>query len=449
MADSPAPAKEAPFDKKPLQAGSEQVEETPSAPVPELQPHGQSHQDNNNGSHPGIIDAGSEDVDSTYGDDSDTSSYTASLLSEVRDYKYENGRRYHSYREGEYVLPNDEQEQDRQDLLHHVRNLTLGGSLSRAPLPDSPQRVLDIGTGTGIWAIDFADTHPSAEVIGTDLSPIQPTWVPPNLQFFVDDAEAEWSFSRNQPFDFIHARDLGGSITDWPKLIGQAYDHLRPGGWIELQEFEVTLKSDDDTLKLAPTLCEFLDKLHEASLAFKKPMNIAEMHGQRLVNSGFECVKDEIYKVTLFSDLPFLTTNVLNNQFVCLGPILGVAARSPSEGSWSLQHVLLAHGCRIVFARPIYTGSRLEQCGDASVLGRRTQRPEKPKGSQLLQLARCLWPKASCALGDTGYPRHEIFLLAQEGLLLGRIMNVCMNCAEHTLRVLHATKLHFPIMSFF
>lgn len=33
--------------------------------------------------------------------------------------------------------------------------------------------VIDIGTGTGIWAIDFADEHPESEVIGTDLSPIQ------------------------------------------------------------------------------------------------------------------------------------------------------------------------------------------------------------------------------------------------------------------------------------
>jgi hypothetical protein len=29
---------------------------------------------------------------------------------------------------------------------------------------------------------DFADTHPGAEVIGTDISPIQPEWVPPNLK---------------------------------------------------------------------------------------------------------------------------------------------------------------------------------------------------------------------------------------------------------------------------
>lgn len=240
-----------------------------------------------------------DETSSLFDDDyhSDTSSYTASLLSDVKDYTYENGRRYHSYREGHYVLPNDDQEQDRQDLLHHVRNLVLNGALYRAPIGTSSQRVLDLGTGTGIWAIDFADSHPSAEVIGTDLSPIQPSWVPPNLRFIVDDAESPWLFSPNRPFDFVHIRDLGGAIADWPKLLRQAYGHLKPGGWIELQEFEVTLKADNDSMRLAPTLCEFLGRLHQASEAFHRPMNIAEGHRQRLVEAGFEDVRDEVYKV--------------------------------------------------------------------------------------------------------------------------------------------------------
>ncbi|CAG8400839.1 unnamed protein product [Penicillium salamii] len=226
-----------------------------------------------------------------------TSTYTASLLSEAENFTYENGRRYHSYREGTYVLPNDEPEQDRQDLLHHVRNLVLRGRLFHAPLEKNIQRVLDIGTGTGIWAIDFADAFPSAQVIGIDLSPIQPAWVPPNCRFIVDDAEAAWLYSRSQPFDYIHSRDMGGSISDWPRLLAQGFQHLRPGGWIELCEFEVMLRSDDDSIALAPTLCEFLGHLDRASARFNRPMNIARYHRQHLIEAGFENVHDDTFKV--------------------------------------------------------------------------------------------------------------------------------------------------------
>lgn len=79
--------------------------------------------------------------------------------------------------------PNDEIAQDNLDLFHHIFNLSLDGNLFLAPISPNPQRVLDLGTGTGIWAIDFADQYPSAAVVATDLSPIQPPNVPPNLEF--------------------------------------------------------------------------------------------------------------------------------------------------------------------------------------------------------------------------------------------------------------------------
>lgn len=53
--------------------------------------------------------------------------------------------------------PNDEEEQNRMDLGHHVYSLVLGGRSHLSPLGDNPQRVLDLGTGTGIWAMDFAE----------------------------------------------------------------------------------------------------------------------------------------------------------------------------------------------------------------------------------------------------------------------------------------------------
>ena len=91
-----------------------------------------------------------DDVDSAYGGSEGGYSQTTSLASSAFEYEYENGRRYHSYKAGKYFAPNDEQEQERLDLLHHVQSMVLGGELHKSPLQE-PQRILDIGTGTGIW----------------------------------------------------------------------------------------------------------------------------------------------------------------------------------------------------------------------------------------------------------------------------------------------------------
>lgn len=53
-----------------------------------------------------------------------------------------------------YLLPNDETENDRLDMMHEMFLVLLHRKLYLAPIKH-PQRVMDLGTGTGIWAIDF------------------------------------------------------------------------------------------------------------------------------------------------------------------------------------------------------------------------------------------------------------------------------------------------------
>lgn len=95
-------------------------------------------------------------------------------------------------------------------------------------------------------AIEFADTFPDIEVVGVDLSPIQPTMTPPNLKFMVDDIEQPWAYPR--PFDFIFSRQLLMSLGDWPGLMRQAYANLVPGGWVEFQDYTILPESDDDSV---------------------------------------------------------------------------------------------------------------------------------------------------------------------------------------------------------
>ncbi|EQB50869.1 hypothetical protein CGLO_09642 [Colletotrichum gloeosporioides Cg-14] len=174
------------------------------------------------------------------------SNYTASLASSVVDYPIEYGRRYHAFRPGVYAFPNDEAEMDRLDMSHAVKVRSIGNKLFLAPLEkEKVHRILDIGTGTGIWSIEMGDVFENAEIIGIDLSPIQPKWVPPNVKFEVDDVESPWVVSRK--YDYIMCRHMVASILDWPKLVRNIYDNLEPGGWAEFQELSVKYHTQDGT----------------------------------------------------------------------------------------------------------------------------------------------------------------------------------------------------------
>ncbi|KAK8851090.1 S-adenosyl-L-methionine-dependent methyltransferase [Apiospora arundinis] len=146
----------------------------------------------------------------------------------------EDGRGWNGYRPEKYWLPNDGAEQDRLDLQHELWLLLMKKRLSWAPIDAEPSRVLDIGTGTGIWACDYADAHPMTEVIGTDLSLIQPNYSPPNCRFVREDAEEEWVHDR--PFDYIHARMMTICFKDPVAMVRNIFDNLQPGGWAEYQE---------------------------------------------------------------------------------------------------------------------------------------------------------------------------------------------------------------------
>ncbi|KAH6886892.1 S-adenosyl-L-methionine-dependent methyltransferase [Thelonectria olida] len=236
-----------------------------------------------------------DDNDSTF-DEVSAMSDTTSLASSILKYRVENGRTYHAYKAGSYILPNDDIENDRLDQQHHLALLTLNHSLFNAPVgKDKPlHRVLDAGCGTGIWSMDFADEHPETEVVGVDLSPIQPTFVPPNVSFFVDDLEAEWAYS--SPFDFVYLRAMTGSIRDWPKLFRQALDNLSPGGYIELMDPIYPVTSDDGTVPKDSAVYKWSNLMNEAATKMGSALDSGLRYKDQLVEAGFVNVVETPYK---------------------------------------------------------------------------------------------------------------------------------------------------------
>ncbi|GAQ07075.1 hypothetical protein ALT_4396 [Aspergillus lentulus] len=245
---------------------------------------------------------------------SDTQSLTAS----VTDYPTENGRRYHKYHEGSYIYPNDEQELDRLDMQHHMIKLVNDGRLFFAPI-HCPKRILDIGTGSGIWPIEMASIFPEAEIIGTDLSPVQPNEVPKNVHFLVDDAtEEDWLWDANH-FDFIHTAHMIGSFPSFKDVLRKAFNHLKPGGYMECHEFDPKLKCDDGTMppENPDGFCEYalldwVDLNVRSSQVTDPPrqFRIAHRIARWMREVGFVDVQERISKVPTnpWSEDPHLRT---------------------------------------------------------------------------------------------------------------------------------------------
>ncbi|KDN64172.1 putative methyltransferase domain-containing protein [Colletotrichum sublineola] len=178
-------------------------------------------------------------------------------------------------------------EQDRLDIFHKLIFLARKSKLHDAPLPDRAQ-VLDLGTGTGIWAIDVGDSlykgpDNQGRVVGLDLAYIQPHVIPTCVSFVRADVEAPWP-APEQTFDMVHIQMLLG--------------HLRPGGYIEHVEIEWMFRSDDNTLPSDSPLVLWGNTLRRAMQTYGQPIDIfdtrAELHA-----AGFTNITENIVKLPI------------------------------------------------------------------------------------------------------------------------------------------------------
>ncbi|KAI6708842.1 methyltransferase LaeA: variant, partial [Diplocarpon mali] len=217
----------------------------------------------------------------------------------------ENGRRYSGFRRGKYMFPVDEAEMDRMDIYHKFFSVARREALhTHAFIPnyDSGPRILDLGCGTGIWAIDMADKYHAqhAEVVGIDLGLIQPGQIPPNLRFVQRDIESPWHGLDLDAWDLIHMRMLAGSLSSWPDTYAMIFRHLKPGyGVMEHVEIDMEPRCDDGTAPPNSKLVEWTRLLLDATERAQRPLAFNTQTRAQLQRAGFVDIAEQIIKVPL------------------------------------------------------------------------------------------------------------------------------------------------------
>lgn len=184
-----------------------------------------------------------------------------------------------------YLIPKDVEDANRLDFQHYMLRVALKG-LYAAPLEAGKvERVLDIATGTGRWAMEIARVFPRAVVTGFDHVP------PP-----IDDSEgqaynpgarpANYTFAQgnmfdplpfpDSTFDFVHMRLVYAAtpIDKWQPLIAELVRVTKPGGYVELVEGFIPIDTGPNTAAIISAIIQMC-KARNIDLTLGK--NIGQM----------------------------------------------------------------------------------------------------------------------------------------------------------------------------
>ncbi|KAF9167824.1 hypothetical protein DFQ26_003018 [Actinomortierella ambigua] len=150
----------------------------------------------------------------------------------------DDGRTRHNVGSAPYMLPNDMTEADRLDAQHYLVRYVFKGNYNVKLDPKAKLNILDVATGTAVWALEMSHEFPNSQIYGVDISPIFPSEIKPaNCHFQLCNILDGLPFEDNY-FDFVYQRLLVYALS--PSQRKQVYAELlrvlKPGGYLQLVE---------------------------------------------------------------------------------------------------------------------------------------------------------------------------------------------------------------------
>ncbi|KAH0582177.1 hypothetical protein H2248_011827 [Termitomyces sp. 'cryptogamus'] len=124
----------------------------------------------------------------------------------------------------------------RLDELHNGIKAYFKGALAFTDIKN-PKAILDVGAGSGAWAIQAAQQYPDATVVAADISPLPDRLLPQNLSYHHLDVLHPYPWEANT-FDVIHMRLLLFHIPhhEIGGILKRTVDMLKPNGWLLIEE---------------------------------------------------------------------------------------------------------------------------------------------------------------------------------------------------------------------
>nr|UWK20372.1 chromatin methyl transferase [Trichoderma crystalligenum] len=204
---------------------------------------------------------------------------------------WEHGRFYGSWKRGKYLFPIDKEELSRLDIFHKFFLVARDDRICSSPVSaEGRPKIMDLGTGTGIWAFNVVEDYiKNAQIMAVDLNQIQPALIPrgvTTIQFDIE--EPSWE-PLLRDCDLIYIRLLYGSIKDdmWPNIYRKIFEHLAPGtGYVEHLEMDWTPQWEGEHIPTHSAFREWSQLFLRAMHRFQRSVKISSQDTKRMMETA-------------------------------------------------------------------------------------------------------------------------------------------------------------------
>ncbi|EIM88710.1 S-adenosyl-L-methionine-dependent methyltransferase [Stereum hirsutum FP-91666 SS1] len=126
----------------------------------------------------------------------------------------------------------------RLDAQHNGVAEYMGPHITEAPI-GSPQRILEVGSGSGAWAIQAATQFPKAEVVAIDIVPLPDRPMPANITYQKVNIVDHIPFD-SETFDVVHTRFVLLHLPHAHAIIPRLIELVKPGGYLLIEDVDLT-----------------------------------------------------------------------------------------------------------------------------------------------------------------------------------------------------------------